>query len=104
MASAPSAAGAWPGEMFPDTRTRRLTAADVAGWDEDKLRYAINEIYARGGYDFATHEIKDIFMRLSWYGDRVVIGRSQDEAARHLSPLENANLEFLQRIRQARVH
>ena len=64
MASAPSAAGAWPGEMFPETRTRRLTAADVAGWDEDKLRYAINEIYARGGYDFATPEIKDIFMEI----------------------------------------
>ena len=93
-----------PGEMFSETRTRRLTAADVGGWDADKLRYGINEIYARGGYDFATPEIKDIFMRLPWYRDRVVIGRSQDEAARHLSPLENANLEFLQRIRQARVH
>jgi hypothetical protein len=48
-----------PGEMFPETRTRRLTAADVAGWDADKLRYGINEIYARGGYDFATPEIKE---------------------------------------------
>jgi hypothetical protein len=69
-----------PREMFPETRTRRLTVADIAGWDTDKLRYGINEIYARGGYDLATPEIKDIFMRLSWYRDRVVIGRPQDEA------------------------
>ena len=97
-----SSSSAWAGEMFPESRTRRLTSKDINGWDADKLRYAINELYARGGYDFRTPEIKQLFMRLSWYRERLVNGRTQDEAYAHLSPLERANLEFLQEVRRGK--
>jgi YARHG domain len=93
---------AWPGEAFPETRLRRLTAQDVAAWSAEKVRYAINELYARGGYDFRTLEVKETFMRLSWYRERLVNGRTQDEAYGHLSALERSNLELLQAIRRGK--
>jgi hypothetical protein len=77
-----------------------LKAADVALWDTEKLRYAINEMYARGGYDFRIPEIKQIFLRLPWYRERLVNGRTQDEAYAHLSALERTNLELLQGTRR----
>ena len=95
-ASPPSA---WSGEAFPETRTRLLNATEVRSWDLAKLRYAINELYARGGYDFQSPEIKKIFLHFSWYRERLVNGRSQDEAVAHLSSLERNNLELLQKIR-----
>ena len=95
-------AATWPGEVFPETRTRLLAAEDIKTWDAEKLRYAINEMYARGGYDFRIPEIKQIFMRFSWYNQRVVNGRTQDEAFAHLSALERANLEFLQGVRRTK--
>jgi hypothetical protein len=93
---------AWQGEAFPETRLRRLTAQDVASWPAEKVRYAINELYARGGYDFRTVEVKETFMRLSWYRERLVNGRTQDEAYGHLSALERSNLELLQAIRRGK--
>jgi YARHG domain-containing protein len=97
-----SSVSAWPGEAFPETRNRRLKAEDITAWDAEKLRYAINEMYARGGYDFRTPEIKQIFMRLSWYRERLVNGRTQDEAYAHLSALERTNLELLQAARRGK--
>jgi len=99
-ASNSSSISAWPGEVFPETRIRVLKAADVALWDTEKLRYAINEMYARGGYDFRIPEIKQIFLRLPWYRERLVNGRTQDEAYAHLSALERTNLELLQGTRR----
>src|SRR5215472_10500328 len=60
-----SFAYAWPGEKYPVTRIRLLNTEDVAAWDAEKLRYVINEIYARGGYDFRIPEIKQIFLQFS---------------------------------------
>jgi YARHG domain len=99
-AGASSSALAWPGEMFPETRTRILKTQDVSSWDGEKFRYAINEMYARGGYDFRSPEIKQVFLRFPWYRDRLVNGRSQDEAFMHLSSMERANLELLQNMRR----
>src|SRR5205814_2096085 len=48
--SSSSSISAWPGEALPESRIRRLKAEDVAAWNGEKLRYAINEMYARGGY------------------------------------------------------
>jgi hypothetical protein len=102
MSASSSASSDWAGEIFPETRNRRLTAKDIYAWDVDKLRYAINEMYARGGYDFRTAEVKQIFMRFPWYRERLVNGRTQDEAYLHLSPIERANLELLQATRRGK--
>jgi hypothetical protein len=90
---------AWPGERFPETRFRVLIIDDVRGWDEITFRYAINELYARGGYDFQNPEVRAVFSQLSWYQQRRVPGRTQDQAAAHLSRVESVNLEFLQKLR-----
>ena len=102
--AAPSANASteWAGELYPETRTKLLTPADISGWSAEKLRYAINEMYARGGYDFRTPEIKQIFLRMPWYSQRLVIGRTQEEAESHFSALEKANLETLQKARHAK--
>ena len=97
-----SSSSDWPGEIFPETRSRRLTAKDIYTWDADKLRYAINEMYARGGYDFRSAEIKQVFMRFPWYRERLVNGRTQDEAYLHLSTIERSNLELLQATRRGK--
>lgn len=87
------------GERFPETRTQALAWEEVVSWSDAKLRYAINEMYARGGYDFVKPEIRSLFLNLPWYQQRVVRGRTQDEAARQLSALEYRNLELLQKAR-----
>lgn len=92
----------WPGEKFPETRIRLLKPQDIAAWDADKLRYAINEMYGRGGYDFRIQEIKQLFLQYSWYRERLVNGRTQNEAYAHLSPLERTNLDFLQASQRTR--
>ena len=93
---------AMTGELYPETRTRLLVWEEILSWDDAKLRYAINEMYARGGYDFVKPEVRSVFLSLPWYQRRVVRGRTQDDAARHLSSLEYRNLELLQKARARR--
>lgn len=90
------------GEQFPETRTRLLTPDEVRLWSDAKLRYAINELYARGGYDFQTPEVRALFVPLPWYQQRWVKGRSQDQAAAQLSRIEFTNLALLQKERDRR--
>lgn len=53
--------------IFPDSSTRALTAADVAGLSKEQLKIARNEIFARHGYIFTTPEMKSYFEGKSWY-------------------------------------
>jgi len=94
-----SESSAMAGERYPETRTRLLMWEEVVSWNDEKLRYAINEMYARGGYDFVKPEVRSQFQTLPWYRQHVVTGRTQDEAARQLSALEYRNLELLQKAR-----
>jgi YARHG domain len=89
-------------EQFPETRNRLLTQNEVRSWSDAQLRYAINELYARGGYDFQNPEIKALFSRFTWYRQRYVPGRTQPAAAAQLSRVEYVNLELLQKIRDSR--
>jgi class 3 adenylate cyclase len=102
-ASAP-AAEPMPGERFPQTRTRSLGMEDLRGWSAPELRYAINELYARGGYDFRSSEMKSVFSKQPWYQQRRVKGRTEGEAVLHLSGLERANLRLLQTKRNQQRH
>jgi serine/threonine protein kinase len=93
----------WEGERFPQTRTEILTPTDVShlGWTNADIRYAINEIYARNGYDFKLKEWKAIFDAFSWYRARVVQGRTQAGAENAAPALEKANLAVLTKLRGA---
>ena len=86
---------AWPGERYPQTRTRLLSDADVAGWSFAETRYAINEMYARHGYDFKNPSVKRKFSDMGWYRRARVSGRSQAQAEQAFSSMEQANRRLL---------
>jgi serine/threonine protein kinase len=100
--SPPASSAPASDEQFPETRNRLLTQNEVRSWSDAQLRYAINELYARGGYDFQNAEIKAYFAGFAWYRQRLVPGRTQPAAAAQLSRLEYTNLELLQKIRDSR--
>ena len=54
--------------IIPDSSTRKLTEADLAGLSPQELSIARNEIYARHGYIFTkTVEWNDYFSQFDWY-------------------------------------
>ncbi len=64
----PSPQTATSGEyVIPDSSSRRLTAADLAGLTKEQLRYARNEIYARHGRKFQDAGLQAYFDSKSWY-------------------------------------
>lgn len=80
------------GYILPDSATRRLTQADVAGLTWEQCCLARNEIYARHGRIFQTPQIAAYFEAQSWYHGTVP-GASFDSNT--LSPIEHANADFL---------
>jgi len=90
----------FPGERFPETRNGILSKSDVESWSDDKLRYAINEMYARHGADFRDKDIKRHFSSFSWYRPRS--GKSYDNAEAEFSDIEKGNVDFLGSYRTTR--
>jgi YARHG domain len=87
------------GEKYPMTRTTLMSREDVANWSFAQVRYAINEIYARHGYDFPKQEIKSVFLRYRWYRDRLQPGRAIEELESEFNQYEAANLRLLGEVR-----
>ena len=61
---------------------------------EYEIRYAINEIYARKGYDFTDTEFEIYFSRKEWY--HPIAGKQVTEE--ELNPYEKANIDLLVKI------
>ncbi len=76
--SSGSSESSFEGERYSQTRTSYLSDSDVADWNFDEVRYAINEMYARHGYSFKSKTIRKQFSTFPWY--RPISGRSQTEA------------------------
>ena len=74
---------------YPQTRTRKLVPADVAGLSSAELKIMRNEIFARHGYAFQTADMRDYFGRQPWYTSR---SRSVS-----LSQIEQYNVQFIKR-------
>lgn len=92
---------ALPGERFPETRTRHLSDSEASALTYAKLRYAINEMYARYGAEFLTRpEVRRQFDQFSWY--RPQGGLSLDAIEAKFSDIERANLELLAKYRDAK--
>jgi hypothetical protein len=89
-------------ERYPETATRLLQPGDIKGWEEAKLRYAINEIYARHGADFKDKKIKEWFLRLGWYHPRP--GLTYDQAEAEFSDVEKENVKLLGEARGINAH
>lgn len=97
-----SAKAEFPGERFPETRTRRLSENDVSGWGVEKLRYAINEMYARYGLDFKDRALSKHFRKFPWYKPDPTVSADAIEA--RLSDVESENVKFLGQMRNAKNH
>jgi serine/threonine protein kinase len=91
--------GALSGERFIQTRTRRLGAEEIRAWPAADLRYAINEIYARHGYDFANRNLKQQFLQFDWYRQALTPGRR--DVSPYLSRIEKQNRALMTRIRDS---
>ena len=88
--------------ILPMSAERLLTDADVAGIidDEQKLRLATNEIYARHGRKFDTEFIQQYFDSKSWYTglyDPVTFDNTIQ-----MSEIENKNAEYLRGLYNSR--
>lgn len=57
--------------LLPDSGTRYLTEADLAGLSHEQLCLARNEIFARHGRIFKTPQIAAYFSGKSWYNGTV---------------------------------
>lgn len=82
-----------PGERYPQTRTRRLRAGDIANWSPAKIRYAINEMYARRGLVFGDLAIRKQFLQFAWY--KPVPGQTLRQTLARFTPLERDNARLL---------
>ena len=89
-----------PGERYPETRTKFLTVGDIQNWNDDKLRYAINEMYARRGADFRDKDIKKWFQRFAWYHPSP--GASYEDVERDFTDIEKRNQDLLGAYRNTR--
>ncbi|MEO6093965.1 MAG: YARHG domain-containing protein [Novosphingobium sp.] len=79
-----------PDYLVPQSGSRQLVAADLAGFSGAQLRIARNEIYARHGRRFKSADLATYFSTKNWYSP------ISDEVT--LSPLEAANVQFIHRF------
>ena len=80
------------GYMIPQSSSRRLTYADVAGLSSWQLTIARNEIYARHGRMFDDPDIRAYFEAQPWYYGYILPG---DFDASVLSATEQYNIGFI---------
>lgn len=75
--------------IFPDSRTRLLTVADLDGRSMEELRIARNEIFARKGRYFNSPDLVARFSKFAWYAPNTWNPM--------LSSIEAANVQLLSR-------
>ncbi len=84
-----------PGDyIIPESSTRPLTEADVAGLSAADLRIARNEIYARHGRKFKSQDLQDYFNSKGWYFGTI---EADDFKEEYLSALEKENIKFIEK-------
>lgn len=85
--------GLFGGNYILPSHRRILTDSDVEGMDAAQIQRAINEMYARHGYDLSNSVDAAYFAEQSWY--KPDPDKSQDEVRAEFSDIENTNLDFL---------
>lgn len=79
--------------ILPDSDTEYIKEDELSDLDEEQLRYARNEIYARHGYIFEDKELTKYFMEKSWYEPQI---SSEDfDESKELNDVEKANVKFI---------
>lgn len=80
--------------IFPESNSRSLTEADVAGLSADTLRIAKNEIYARHGRIFTSADLQEYFGGKSWYQGSISADQFDEKV---FNQFEKDNIQFLQK-------
>lgn len=81
--------------ILPESSTKYLTSADLAGLSKEELRLARNEIYARHGRHFQTEDLARYFGSKSWYHGYL----SQEEFDEGvLNDIEKKNLILIKEV------
>lgn len=83
------------GYILPDSNSRYLTETDLQGLDQDTLRLARNEIYARHDRLFKTEDLNTYFSQQSWYHGYLSADEFDDSV---LNEYERSNLELIKSI------
>lgn len=86
------------GFVFSDSDSRLLTDADISALMtsdtytvQELLRFAVNEIYARNGYEFSTKFYREFYRQFDWYEG----GYSAEQAVFAFTDCERKNVDFL---------
>lgn len=87
-----------PGEKYPQTKTRVLSAREVASMSSAQRRYAINEIYARHGLLFGDLSLRKQFLGFRWYDPKP--GQTMAQTRAKFTRLERQNVERLSLARE----
>ena len=88
-------AGDAGGYVLPQSSSRLLTDADVAGLSLQQINYAKNEIYARHGRLFDSRELQNYFNSQSWYSGTIAPANFSESL---LSDVEKKNVTFLKNL------
>ena len=88
--------GKYSGFVFPDSDKVLLTDDEISDTvkDADTCRRAINEIYARHGYEFTMQENVDFFNKYDWYKD-MDKESDMEKVSSEFSKTEKANVDKL---------
>ena len=78
--------------VIPDSSSRYLTSADLAGMNNKELCYARNEILARHGRRFQSNELQNYFNGKSWYSGTIAPDAFSFSV---LNEYEARNVDFL---------
>ena len=86
------------GYILPESSTRLLTNADLAGFSADMCRLARNEIYARHGRMFKDAYLQNYFNAQSWYHGSIPADSFNNNL---LSQTEIKNAVFIENYEKA---
>jgi hypothetical protein len=79
--------------IFAASSTEKLSENDVKNLSSDEAQQAINEIYARNGYQFKDAELREYFESQSWY--KANPSFSEDD----FNSIEKYNINLLKKYR-----
>lgn len=85
------------GYILPESNTRYLTMADLAGLNADQCRLARNEIYARYGRMFDDAALQAYFNSCAWYHGTIPADQFNDNV---LNEYEKANRDLIVQYEQ----
>lgn len=89
--------GEYSGFLFPDSNKELITDEELAEkvTDKDSCQRAINEIYARHGYQFSSWDNVEFFEKYDWYNE-LEKNSDMDQVSQQFNDTEKENVAKLQ--------